>query len=330
MSITTEFNSIGPEHPTYLIAEIGLNHNGSLELAREIVTAAAGAGAHAAKFQLYASDAFIDEQSSLGDAGPGSLRDFFRQFELKQDEWAALAEHTRAAGLDFFCSVFDRESLDFYLSLEPRLIKIASCDVDNRLLIEDCRETKLPLLISTGTATQDEVARAVEWLGDSPAVLMQCVSSYPAQAEDYNLNVLPAWAERYGLPVGLSDHCEHNYVSLASVALGACVIERHFTSARSLPGPDQALSLEPSHLADLAAGVKAVRAGLGTGRKAPTASEEPARVGGRRSLHVRSDVRGGVKRQDLIALRPGGGVSPAEYERYLGRSVTDVTDPNGR
>ncbi|MEQ9366725.1 MAG: N-acetylneuraminate synthase family protein, partial [Leptospirales bacterium] len=248
--IQTEHHSFGSAgSPPYLIAEIGLNHNGDLDLARRIVDAARTSGAHAAKFQLFQSRAFINPTARLGDGAPGGLAEFFAQFELDADEWHILAKHTREQGLDFFCSVFDAPSLKFYRELDARLIKLSSCDIDNRMLFEDL-ETLDPgrlapgseregdaaarsagsspgdpaarrdagpawaVLFSTGTADESEIQRAVSFLdAGRPRAIFECVSAYPAAPEDYNLAVLESWRERYACPVGISDHTTGNALS---------------------------------------------------------------------------------------------------------------------
>lgn len=327
--IKTEFHGIGPGLAPYLIAEIGLNHNGSLDLARRMVDGAKASGAHAAKFQLYHSDVFLDPRLPLGDGPPGSLSGFFRTFELSESDWIKLADHTRASGLDFFCSVFDRPSLDFYPKLSPRLTKIASCDINNRLLLEDCLELGLPILLSTGTADESEVARAVAWVGKHPTVLFQCVSSYPAKPSQYNLNVLTRWREKFNLPLGISDHCSTNAVSFAAVALGACAIEKHFTLDHDLPGPDQKISLNPAGFRDLADGVKTVFESLGDGNKICTPEELPVRSGGRRSVVVNRKMAAGekIERADLTAWRPGGGFPPDRYQELVGTRASRSYEP---
>ncbi len=327
--IETEFHGVGPGLAPYLIAEIGLNHNGSLDLARRMVDAARTSGAHAAKFQLYHSDVFIDPRLPLGDGPPGSLSAFFRDFELSESDWVKLAEHTRSGGLDFFCSVFDRPSLTFYPRLSPRVTKVASCDINNRLLLEDCVDVGLPILLSTGTADESEVEQALAWIGNHPKILFQCVSSYPASPAQYNLNVLPRWQEKWKVPVGLSDHCTTNAVSFAAVALGACAIEKHFTLDQNLPGPDQKISLDPSGFRELADGTRAVFESLGDGRKICTPQELPVRAGGRRSVVVNRRIAAGekIERADLTARRPGGGFPPDRYPELTGMEAPRALEP---
>ena len=333
LPIQTEHHSFGPlSLPPYLIAEIGLNHNGDFDLARRMADAAHANGAHAAKFQLYRSRDFINPGARLGDGPPGSLADFFAQFELQPDEWHRLAAHVREQGLDFFCSVFDRPSLALYAELNARLIKIASCDIDNRMLFEDVLEdfvapgardkTRPAILFSTGTSDEAEVERALAYIPpETPRVIFECVSSYPAAPADYNLSVLRRWRQRYRCPVGLSDHTMGNSLSIAAVALGARAIERHFTLDRHMPGPDQSISLDPEDFRRMSSDIAEVFAAGGAGRKTPAESEAAPRKFGRRTIYAAHTIPAGhaPSREDLIAQRPGGGVSPDVYPDVIGR-----------
>ncbi len=324
--ITTEHHEIGTHRPPYMIAEVGLNHNGDLDLAVEMARSAAHAGASGVKFQLYDSRFFIHPSASLGEEEPGSLQRFFRRFELSHREWEKLAREVRALGVDFFCSVFDAPSLQFYRSLEPRLIKVASADVDNRLLLEDAGRMGVPVLLSTGTAREEEVERARAWIGeDVPLLLFQCVSAYPASPDDFHLRLLPRWRERFGPLVGLSDHSEGNVISLGAVALGAVAVERHFTLDRNLEGPDQKLSLTPSDFESLVHDSRLVYRSLGSEEKLPGEAEEGVRKHGRRSLALLHPLKEGqpVLRENLVALRPGGlGLAASRVEEVVGRRLT--------
>ena len=326
MDLRTEFHRIASDAPPYLIAEIGLNHNGDVSLAERMVDAAREAGAHAAKFQMFQSELLLDAEATLGDGPPGSLRTFFRQFELSGSDWKRLSGYTRARGIDFACSVFDTESLAQYAALNPAYVKIASGDVDNRLLLE-AAASQLPVIFSTGTADAQEVDRAVGWVqnccGGRPFAVLQCVSLYPALPEEYNLSVIPAWIAKYDCPVGVSDHCSGNAVSIGAVAFGACIIERHFTLDRGLPGPDQGMSLEPGELRALAGAASAVFEARGDGRKRCLDREAPVRRGARRSLHTARPVTGGhiFVADDVRALRPSGGISPADAAALVGKTA---------
>lgn len=321
--LRSESREISSEAPPYLIAEIGLNHNGQADLARRMIDAAAESGAHAAKFQLFRSDVFINPRAKLGDGAPGSLSAFFQQFELKPAEWRAVAEHARTAGLDFFCSVFDAPSLELYRDLGAALLKIASSDLNNQSLFESAAAGPWGLLISAGASDEAEVERATGWLpADMPLLVFECVSHYPAEPEEYNLSALPRWREKFRAPTGLSDHCPQNWTSFAAVALGAAAIEKHFTLNHDLPGPDQKLSATPAQFRELADGARALFLARQDRPRAPAESEAPVRRFGRRSLYAARFIPAGtpLSAADVIAARPGGaGPGADQWQAVLGR-----------
>ena len=324
MRIYTEHRVIARDEPPYLIAEIGLNHNGDRARALALMRAARDAGAHAAKFQLFRAEEFIAPDAALGENGPGSLADFFRTFEFSPEVWKELAAYARSLGLDFLCSVFDETSLRLYGELEGRAVKIASGDLTHRLLLEKVALLGLPVLLSAGMAAEEEIAAALALFPrDYPLVLMECVSSYPADPADYNLNALPVWEKKFGVLTGISDHCLSSGLSIAAVGLGARVIEKHFTIDKNLPGADHGMSLEPGEFGLLAREARSAFLGLGDGKKRCRPREEPVRESARRSLRAARDIPAGavLGRGDLLALRPGGGIPPGEYGTILGKKI---------
>ncbi len=325
LPIITENNTIGYNSPPYIIAEIGLNHNGDLTTALEQVKQAAKNGAHCAKFQLYNPELFIYSDAALGDGEPGSLQDFFRQFTLSESDWKILAAETRKMGLDFLCSVFDEKSLEFYMSLSPSFIKIASADIDNEPLLRSVNKTGLPILLSTGTASEAEVEHALSLLNNASSILLfLCVSSYPARPADYNLSVLKTWQEKFPVLTGLSDHTEDNRLAIASVALGACAIEKHFTSNRNLPGPDQSLSIEPAELSALAQDARLIWDTTREKEKTISESEIGVRQHGRRALFASRDIQAGeiLNKESIVPLRPGSaGIPINRYSELIGKTI---------
>lgn len=305
----------------YLIAEIGLNHNGNLDLARQMVDGAKAAGAHAAKFQLYHSDAFIHPDARLGE---GSLRDFFRTFELQAGQWSELADYTARAGLDFFCSVFDEPSVQLYSKLPAPCIKIASCDLTNRPLLRTAARAMpgKPFLVATGCCTESEVDEFVAWFNaeiSAPLVLFECVSSYPADPHDYNLALLGRWKKKFGIQTGLSDHTPGCGTAVAAAVLGACAIEKHFTLDHNLPGPDQKISMNPAEFKTMRDEIARAIAALGGGPKDCHPSEEGPRKFGRRAAYAARDLRAGQTLQEdsLLFMRPGGG--PGAERQWTGK-----------
>lgn len=330
----TEFHTIGQDRPVYLIAEIGLNHNGQEDLAIRMVEAAASSGAHCAKFQWFDSNHFIDPEATLGDGGPGSLQEFFRSFELTYSSWERIASACRKHKLDFLCSVFDEPSLDLYQKLNPFAVKIASTDLTYRSFLELIARRGLPIMLSTGASSEEEIQRTVDWIG-SPDLLFQCVSSYPARPEDYNLRVLSIWQEKYGCLTGLSDHCMDLDVSLQVPALGGVAIERHFTLDRSMNGPDHSLSSTPEQFQELSRKLQGIQRILGDGAKTCKPSEEPVRQGGRRAARFLKDLPEGhpLASGDLIYMRPGAdpevGQNPESSEPGRSTDADRSSEPGG-
>ncbi|MCB1305171.1 MAG: N-acetylneuraminate synthase family protein [Leptospiraceae bacterium] len=319
--IQTRFHRIGKGEPVYLIAEIGLNHNGDADLAIRSLEAAARSGAQCAKFQLFDSSLFINGNASLGDGGPGSLQTFFSQFELSQDVWQRVVRACDELGIDFLCSVFDEPSLDFYQSLGAKEVKVASTDLTCRPLLESMRRRGLSIYLSTGASNQEEIDRTISWIG-APELLFQCVSSYPADPSDYDLPVLQSWA-RYGCELGLSDHCTDHSLSIAAAALGATAIERHFTLDRNLPGPDHNLSSTPDEFVALSRSLSMVQSALAGTVKECKPSELPVRQGGRRGIYAARDLPAGHRLQasDLVAQRPGGNLAVERMAELLNRPI---------
>lgn len=324
----TEHHSIGPDAAIYLIAEIGLNHNGSEELAIKMIEAAARSGASCAKFQLFHAPHFIAGGAALGESGPGSLQAFFEKFQLPASSWRRLVQACEANRIDFLCSVFDTPSLDLYQALGHRPVKVASTDLVCRPFLEEVRRRKLPMYLSTGASEEAEVERTLEWIG-KPELLFQCVSSYPADPADYNLSVLPYWQKKYQCLTGISDHCMDLDISLMAPALGAVAIERHFTLDRSLEGPDQALSSTPEQFQELVSRLALLQKAMGDGIKKCQPSEEPVRSGGRRSLYVARSLSAGhiLEPGDMLAMRPGGGLDSSRMQEFVGqRLARDVQE----
>lgn len=325
--------TIGTGSPCFVIAEAGVNHNGDLALAHRLIDVAADAGADAVKFQTFRTDRLVTasapkakyQQETTG-AGEGQA-EMLRRLELSPDSHAELQAHCADKGILFLSTPFDEESLDLLVELSVPAIKIGSGDLTNHLLLRRAARTGLPLLISTGMATLGEVdlaIRAVQAAGAGEVVLFHCVSSYPAAADDTNLRSMHTLAAAFGVPVGLSDHTVGIEVSLAAVALGAAVLEKHFTLDRALQGPDHRASLTPSELGALVRGVRLVEAALGSPVKEPMSSETDTRLIARRSLAMARDAHAGetITEAMLTALRPAGGICPSRLSLVLGRTLT--------
>ena len=323
---------IGPGYPCFLIAEAGVNHNGSVETALELVDAAVRAGADAVKFQTFNADRLVSREAPMAAdqvrnmGRPGSQHDMLRGLELSEEAHRNVMAHCEERGIVFLSSPFDEESADFLMELGVPAFKLPSGEITNLPFLAHVAGFGKPMVVSTGMADLAEVEAAVRVIGDAEnrqLVLLHCVSAYPADPADVNLRAMCTMAEAFGAPVGYSDHTLGIEIALAAAALGACVIEKHFTLDKTLPGPDHAASLEPEELASLVEGVRRVEASLGDGSKRPAASEADTTMAARKSLFVARDLpAGSVLTADAVSIkRPGTGLQPALLERLVGRTL---------
>jgi N-acetylneuraminate synthase/N,N'-diacetyllegionaminate synthase len=321
--------AIGPGSPVFIIAEAGVNHNGSLRLAKKLVDVAVKAGADAVKFQTFRSELLVNPETEMAEyqkkntGSDESQVAMLRRLELKDRDYTVLRDYCRGKGIMFLSTPFDEPSVDLIDALDVAAFKISSGDVTNVPLLEHVAGKRRPVILSTGMSNMAEVRAAVRTLqraGCPGVILLHCVTDYPCAVGDCNLRVIPAIARATGCPVGLSDHTLGVAVSLASVALGACVIEKHFTLDRQMDGPDHLASLEPDELALLVRSVREVELALGDGVKRAMPSEyDNARLG-RRSLHWSRDLPAGhrIGVDDLVCLCPGTGLAPASQHLVAG------------
>lgn len=316
--------------PAYVIAEAGVNHNGSIETALEMVNAAAAAGADAFKVQVFrAADlAAPDAQTAAYQFEPsGSQREMLSRLELDDDGLARIRARCEQRRIEFLATPFGVDDVRRLTQQRLRAVKIASTDIDNVLLLRAAARTGLPLIVSTGAATCEEIDAAVrrlrEWGAGERLVLLHCVSSYPTPLEAANLRAIAALRAAFGAPCGFSDHTVETHTGALAVAAGACVLEKHFTLDRRAAGPDHALSLEPGGLREYVAAVRAAESALGTGRLGLSDIERDVRRVARRSIVAARDLSAGdVLQEDMLALkRPAGGLPPAELEALLGRRL---------
>jgi sialic acid synthase SpsE len=319
---------LGEGEPVLVIAEIGLNHNGDLGLALELIDLAAAAGADAVKFQKR-EVGLCFTQAALDAAYPGrnsfgaTYGDHKRALELTPADYDVLRARSRDRGVIFLVTPFDAISADLVDRLDCPAVKIASHNLTNLPLLDHVARKRRPILLSTGMADMTEVEAAVATIRrhHDQLVLLQCTSSYPARASDLHLNVLVTYRERFGCPVGYSAHEQEEATLHAAVALGACVLEKHFTKDRTLRGPDHAASFEPAELARAIAGIRAVSAALGAREKRVTGEEWKNREKHHRSLVSAMAIpRGTVIAQAMLTTKaPGTGVPPARIADVTGR-----------
>lgn len=324
---------IGPDHPPFVIAEMSGNHNQSLERALEIVDAAAKAGAHALKIQTYTADTmtldlsegefFISDPGSLWKGS--SLHALYQQAYTPWEWHRPIFERAHEHGMLAFSSPFDESAVDFLEELDVPCYKIASFENTDLPLIRKVAATGKPMIISTGMATAaelDQSVRAARAAGCKHLVLLKCTSTYPATPDNSNLLTIPHMRELFGCPIGLSDHTLGVGVAVASVAMGANVIEKHFTLSRADGGVDSTFSMEPAEMAQLIHETRQAWQAMGTIHYGPTAAERKS-LTFRRSLYITRDMKAGeiLTPDNLKAIRPGLGLSPMHMDEVMGMVV---------
>lgn len=325
---------IGDGHPTYVIAEIGVNHNGLLALALELIDASVHAGADAVKFQKRQLDKlYAKKYLDNANAGEKTLRymlPILQQVELSDDAYFEIVEYCKKKGITFLASAFDPESADFLEQLDVPAYKVASADMTNLPLLDHLIEKGKPLILSTGMSRMEEVEITVEFLKERQAqfALLHCNSTYPAAFEDINLRFMNQ-LRQFGVPVGYSGHERGIAVSTVASALGASIIERHITLDRTMDGPDHAASLEPQGFQKMVRDIRQVASALGTGKEKFISRGEilNREVLGKSLVATRQIVPGETITREMIAVRgPALGISPQNYTRLLGRTADRVIE----
>jgi N-acetylneuraminate synthase len=323
---------VGPGHPCFIIAEAGVNHNGQIDLARQLVEAAAKAKADAVKFQTFRADRLVTPMAAKARYQQGktpadeSHLEMIRRLELSPEAHIELMDLSRRSGILFLSTPFDEESADFLESLGVAAFKLPSGEVTNHRLLRHVARKSKPIILSTGMCNLGEVesaVRAIDSEGNCNLVLLHTVSNYPAEPSDVNLRAMQTMASAFQKLVGYSDHTLGIEVPLASVALGACVVEKHLTLDKSLPGPDHAASAEPHEFQQLVQSIRCVESALGDGIKTRRASEEDVAAVARRSLTIARQMKAGdpITPTDILIRRPGTGLPPAFAEFVIGRTL---------
>lgn len=309
---------IGRDKPCFIIAEIGCNHNQDIKLAKDLIDEAIKCGVDAVKFQKFVTSKLVTTHHPQ--------YHLLKKLELSNDTFLELFTYTTKKGMIFLATPYDEESVEFLAELPVPAYKIASGDITNLPLLSKIALKNLPLFLSTGMSGLAEIRRAVKTIrqcGNEQIVLMHCVSAYPTYPKDCNLKAITTLQQKFQLPIGFSDHSLGIIMSIAGVVLGACVIEKHFTLDKNLPGPDHFMSLTPNELKKLVRGIREVEEGLGSGVKMPSASEQKVMRSVCRSIVANKDIPAGTIITDemVILKRAGNGLSPQFINKVVGKKA---------
>ena len=311
---------------TFIIAEIGANHNRSLSLAKELIDAAADGGADAVKFQIYSAEKLYSKKTPRHSGYEKDLFTLIKEIETPREWLPELASYCKEKGIVFFATPFDEEAVD-ELDEVSSLFKIASFEIVDLPLLRYCASKGKPMIISTGLANMEEIEDAYltcREAGNEKVAFLQCASLYPAPTSIMNLRSMETIRRAFGVPVGISDHTDGIHISVAAAAMGASIIEKHFTLDRTLEGPDHPFAIEPKELKELVRQIREVETALGDGRKlGPAPEEKEFYEKARRSVHAAVDIPEGsvIIREMLTVKRPGYGIRPKHLPILLGRKA---------
>lgn len=328
---------IGAAYPCFIIAEAGVNHNGDMEMAHRLIDAAAEAGVDAVKFQTFNASKLVTQSASKAEYqqkttdAEESQFDMLRKLELSPAQHYELAAYSQKRNVLFLSTPFDEDSADFLDELGVAAFKMSSGEITNLPFLEHVARKGKPMIISTGMSFLGEVetaVRVVKSTGYENFALLHCVSNYPTRMVDVNLRAMHTLISAFQVPVGFSDHTEGIEIPLAAVALGACILEKHFTLDRTLPGPDHAASLEPDELVEMVRSVRNVEAALGDGIKQPAADEQNSREIGRRSIVAARRLEAGtqITRDMVVMKRPGIGLPASFLDYVVGRTLSTAVE----
>ena len=324
---------IGENHPVFIIAEAGVNHNGDLNLARKLVDLAVEAGVDAVKFQTFITEEIVTHNAEKADyqkKNTGSREEsqfeMLKKLELPFEQFREVKTYCAKKRILFLSTPFDRKSVDFLDQLKISAFKIASGEINNLHFLSYIASRGKPIILSTGMSTLEEVEKALEVIEktqNKQLILLHCTSDYPAKVKDVNLRAMHTMHKAFHLPVGLSDHTPGIEISLAAVAMGASVIEKHFTLDNHLPGPDHKASLKPQELKDLVKAIRNIENALGDGIKRPSRSEMNTKIIARKSIVAATDIKKGelLSEHNLTVKRPGNGISPLKWNEVVGKKA---------
>jgi N-acetylneuraminate synthase/N,N'-diacetyllegionaminate synthase len=332
ISIDPGSKTVGEGFPVFIIAEAGVNHNGDLQIARELVEEAANCGADCIKFQTYKAERVVTNnapkakyQMETTDRAESQL-EMLRKIELSPEHHVELKKYAEELGLLFLSTPYNFEDIDLLESIGVSAYKVASGQIVEPPFLRMVAETGKPVFLSTGMSTMSEIEAALNTIrktGNDKTILLQCTTNYPSMIEDANLRVIPAFRSAFNVPVGYSDHTVGEEAAIAAVALGAVVIEKHFTTDKNLPGPDHSSSVTPEELRSLIKKIRRTEMSLGKDLKEPTAVEKENATGMRRSIVACRSIKKGeiINKEDITFKRPATGLPPTDYDRIIGRKA---------
>ena len=309
---------IGNMNPTYFIAEAGLNHNGQIDIAKKMIDDAYNAGADAIKFQTYKSENFLSESSEYFD--------FFKNVELSYDDFNILKDYSKDCGITFLSTPFDFDSADFLEKIGVSAFKIASSDLTNMPLIEHIAKMNLPMIISTGLGTMEEIDESIKIcnsVGNENIAILHCVADYPAEPEKTNLDALVSMRNKYQFPIGYSDNGESTIVDEVAVSLGASIIEKHFTLDKEMTGPDHSFSILPNDMKKLIERFRLIEKIKGDGNKLPNDKEINNKIAIRKSITCSKFIKYGenFSLENIAIKRPGNGIEPKFWSEVIGKKA---------
>ena len=321
----------------FIIAEAGVNHNGSFELAKKLVDEAKRAGVDCIKFQTFKTENLVSSGAEKASyqkesTGDGSQKDMLKKLELSYDEFIALKKYCDEVGICFLSTPFDFESVDFLDSIDMPFWKIPSGEITNYPYLVKLAKTGKPVIMSTGMCELEEIREAIDVLkanGTTDIKLLHCNTEYPTPFGDVNLKAMETLESEFGLEVGYSDHTKGIEVPVAAVAMGATVIVKHFTLDKNMEGPDHKASLEPDELANMVRSIRNIESALGTGVKAPSPSEKKNIAVARKSIVAKTHINAGdvLTEDNLTVKRPGSGISPMKWNEVIGtKAIRDFCE----
>lgn len=315
---------IGPSHPTYIIAEIGANHNRDLAIAKKLIDKAAEAGVDAVKFQTYTAETLYSKHAPKFSKDDVKPFDLIKSNELPREWHHELFDYAANNNLDFLSSPFDYNAVDQLDAVGVLAFKVASFELIDLGLLKHIARKNKPIILSVGLATLGEIEEALDAIrsqGNDDIILLHCASLYPSPVEVVNLNAIKTLSKAFQIPIGFSDHTLGIHIAVAAIAKGAVVVEKHFTLDRTMKGPDHSFAIEPNELTQLVKNIRDVELAMGSGVKGRSKEEQEMYEKGRRSIIAYQDIKKGtmITKEMLVVKRPGYGIKPKYFDTVIGR-----------